>query len=150
MRIQEIMSAHVRWVAPALDAEEAWQVMQTNGIRHLVVKDGPGVVGILSETDAGGPHGAVARRGATVGELMDRHVVTVESDDTVRKAANLMAGHRVGCVAVFDRGRLVGIVTVSDMLHVVGGGADRPAHNARPVVNHRVAHRKAHAPTGRW
>lgn len=150
MRIQEIMSAHVRWVAPDLDAEEAWQLMRTSGIRHLVVKDGPAVVGILSETDAGGPHGAAARRGLTVGELMDRHVVHVAGDDTVRKAANLMAGHRVGCLPVIDRGRLIGVVTTSDLLAVVGGGADRPAHHTRPVVNHRVAHRKAHVSTGRW
>ena len=150
MRIQEIMSDHVHTVAPGLDAEDAWQMMQTNGIRHLVVAEDANVVGVLSDSDAGGRHGGAIRKGATVADLMDRHVLTVSRTDTVRKAANLMNGHLVGCVPVVERGRLVGVVTVSDMLTLVGGGAGRPSHNARAALHHRVAHRKGRTATGRW
>ncbi len=150
MRIQEIMSEPVHTVVPGLDAQDAWEVMQTNGIRHLVVAEASKVVGVLSDGDAGGRHGGAIREGATVADLMDRHVPTVRRTDTIRKAANLMNGHLVGCLPVVERGRLVGVVTISDMLTVVGGGAGRPSHNARAALHHRVPHRKVRTATGRW
>ena len=150
MRVQEIMSEKVRTVGPGLDAEGAWQMMQINTIRHLVVVEDKRVVGVLSDSDAGGRFGAAIRSGATVRDLMDTHVVSVARTDTVRKAANLMKGHLATCLPVIERGRLVGIVTATDLLTTVGGGADRPAHNARAAIHHRVAHRKARTATGRW
>jgi CBS domain-containing protein len=150
MRIQEIMSTTVHSVPPTLAAEEAWEVMHTKGVRHLVVKEGSQVVGVLSESDAGGRSGAAVRSGARVADLMDRHVVRVGPSDTLRRAANLMRGHLIGCLPVVDRQRLVGVVTIADILNVVGGGADRPSHEKRAALHHRVAHRRSRAATDRW
>ena len=150
MRIQEIMSSKIYSVAPDLAAEDAWQIMRTKGIRHLVVKDGSKVVGILSDSDAGGPSGAALRAGTQVVDLMNTHFVSVTREETVRKAANLMSGHRTGCLPVIERGRLVGVVTVVDMLNVIGKGIDRPAHPSRVPLHHRVPHKKVRQATGRW
>lgn len=141
MRVYEVMSDRVRTISPQAAAEEAWQSMQTKGIRHLVVVDGSTVVGVLSDSDAGGPSGWIIRSGATVGERMDRHVVSVHPNDTVRKAANLMVGHRIGCLPVMERDRLVGVVTVADLLTIIGRGVDRPSREARAAIHHRVPHR---------
>ncbi|HMD37378.1 MAG TPA: CBS domain-containing protein [Vicinamibacterales bacterium] len=150
MRIHEIMSEPVVTVVPDGSAEEAWQLMLTHGVRHLVVIDSGRVVGVLSDSDAGGRLGGAVRLGATVGELMNRHVMTIARDDSVRKAANLMRGRVIGCLPVVESGRLVGVVTTTDMLKVLGGGVDRPQQPARHAVNHKVPHRKATAATGRW
>lgn len=150
MRVQEIMNETVHTIAPGADADGAWQMMQTKGVRHLVVVDGSTVVGVLSDSDAGGRSGAKVRAGATVGDLMDRRVHALTRHDTVRRAANMMQEHLCGCLPVIEDKRLVGVVTVIDVLNVIGGGADRPAHNARAALHHRVAHRKAAAATGRW
>jgi len=150
MRIQEIMSAKVQTVAPDLAAEEAWQIMKTKGVRHLVVRDGSTVVGVLSDVDAGGPAGGVIRSGAQVVDLMNPHFPSVTREDTVRKAANLMIGHLTGCLPVIERGRLLGVVTVVDLLTVMGKGGDRPTHNARAAIHHRVPHKKVRSATGRW
>jgi len=150
MRIHEVMSDPVFVVAPVTPAEDAWQLMRTRGVRHLVVKEDSTIVGILSDSDAGGPSGTAVRAGAIVADLMDRHFVAIGRNDTVRSAANLMRGRGIGCLPVVDRGRLVGVVTVADMLAVIGGGADRPSHEKRATLSHRVPHRKALASTGRW
>lgn len=150
MRIQEIMNETVHSIPPGARADAAWQMMGTKGIRHLVVVDGPTVVGVLSDSDAGGRWGAKLRAGATVADLMDPHVVSVDRHDTVKRAANLMQQHLCGCLPVIDRGKLVGVVTVVDVLNVIAGGGDRPAHHARAALHHRVPHRKAAAATGRW
>lgn len=54
----------------------------------------------------------------TVRDLVGRQerVVFVSSDATVREAAKAMAEHNVGCSAVVDDGRLVGMFTERDIL----------------------------------
>jgi CBS domain-containing protein len=107
---------------------------------------------LLSERDSGGRRGAALRKGRTVAELMTRHPVTVRPDTPVRKAANLMRGRSIGSLVVTDdRTRLVGIVTVSDLLELVGRGIERPTvATGRPPLRHRAPHRKLHRAAGVW
>jgi CBS domain-containing protein len=134
MRLREIMSTDVRTARPNQTADRAWSEMQLRHLRHLVVMDGPQVVGILSERDLGGRHGAVVRRGHTVGDLMTQQVVSAAPQTTLRQASNLMRGRTVGCLPVIDDGRVIGIVTVTDILEQLGRGATRPAVRAERRV----------------
>ena len=74
--------------------------------------------------------------------MMTSHVVTVGLTDSIRTVANLMRGKTIGCVPVLDGTKLVGILTVSDLLEMLGRGIDRPAKPARRMATHRVPHRK--------
>jgi acetoin utilization protein AcuB len=151
MRVQDVMTEDVKTIAPTSAAEDAWELMRSHQFHHVVVTRGRRVVGILSDRDAGGRRGAAIRRGHTVEELMTTSVVTVEPETPVRKAANMMRGRSIGCVVVTDRGRVVGIVTVADLLELLGRGADRPAATTtRWTLRHRAPHRKRHAATGVW
>ena len=47
---------------------------------------------------------------------MNREVVSIESDVSVKAAASKMAQHRVGCLIVTEKGRPVGMITETDML----------------------------------
>jgi CBS domain-containing protein len=68
---------------------------------------------------------------------MFRHVVTGTPEMTVRQAANRMWGRTEGAIPVLDGQKLVGIVTVSDLLDVLGRGVDRPATKQRRTLRHR-------------
>lgn len=124
MRLKEIMNVKVEVIDPAATLDEAQSLMRQRRFHHLVVMDGREVVGVLTEqalerTMAGG--------GTRVDEAMYRDVVTATPETTVRKAANLVRGGAVGALPVMDRQqRLVGIVTVSDLLELIGRGAERP------------------------
>ena len=151
MRASEMMTVGVHTVSTAAAAEDAWDVMRQKGIHHLVVKDGSALVGVLSDRDVGSRRGAALRKGRSVGELMSPHVVTVDPSTPVRKVANLMRGRSIGCVVVTDRSRVVGIITVSDLLELLGRGVDRPQVRGNRVdVNHRAPHEKRHRSTGVW
>jgi acetoin utilization protein AcuB len=151
MRVQDVMTEDVKTIAPTSAAEDAWELMRRHQFHHVVVTRGSQVVGILSDRDAAGRRGAPIRRGHTVEELMTKPVITVEPATTVRKAANLMRGRSIGCVVVTDRGRVVGIVTVADLLELLGRGRDRPVTPAtRWTLKHRTPHRKRHVATGAW
>ena len=73
--------------------------------------------------------------------------VTIDHEETLKRAANVMRGRTIGCLPVTDRGKLVGILTTSDLLNLVGQGGDRPRHEARATLSHRVPHRKMHEST---
>jgi len=150
MRMFEVMSEKPRTVAPTLPAADAWRLMTAENVHHLIVKDGSKVVGVLSDSDAGGRHGAAVRSGMTVADLMDRHFAFITRQDTVRKAANLMRGRLIGCLPVIERGRLVGVVTVTDLLALLGHGIERPDHETRAVLHHRVPHGRAATGSGLW
>ena len=150
MRVFEVMNKTVHKTSPVLPAEDAWQLMFAKGVRHLVVTDGSKVVGVLSDSDLGGRSGAAVRAGALAGDLMERNVIAIGPNDTIRQAANLMRGHLTGCLPVVENDRLVGVVTIADVLRIVGKGVDRPGRETRASTHYRVPHRKAAAATGRW
>jgi acetoin utilization protein AcuB len=149
MRVFEIMTDNVLTVPASLPAAEAWQVMRAAGIHHLVVATGKRLVGILSDRDAGGRAGASVRAGTSVADLMTHGAVTVQARDTVVRAANLMHGRSIGCLPVVAGNKLVGIVTTSDLLEVIGAGGDRRPRAERRGLSHRVPHKKQHRAASR-
>jgi acetoin utilization protein AcuB len=145
----EVMSEGAKTVPATMPADEAWDLMRRRGIHHLVVTDRSEVVGVLSDRDVRTRDGDVRAR-RTAGELMTRPALTVRPSDTIRRVANLMRGRTIGCVPVLDGDRLVGIVTVSDLLELLGRGVDRPPKPARRGATHRVPHRKVRRPGRAW
>ncbi len=151
MRVQDVMTEGVKTIAPAAAAEDAWNVMRLNRIHHLVVTRANRVVGVLSNRDAGGRRGASVRSNSVVADLMTAPAVTVEPTMTVRQAANMMRGRSIGCLVVVESGHTVGIVTVSDLLELVGRGLDRGAvTTTRRTLNHRAPHRKSKGVVAAW
>lgn len=151
MRVQDIMSVKVQTVSPATAAEDAWELMRLKRIHHLVVTDGARLAGLLSDRDAGGRQGASLRTGRTVADFMTPDIVIVEPGTPIRKAANLMRGRSIGSLVVGDHGRVVGIVTVGDLLTLIGRGTERPvAETKRWTLKHRSPHRKIRGAFGTW
>lgn len=120
MRLMEIMTTDVKTASPSEDAEKAFQRMRNHRIRHLVVVEGRRVVGVLSERDVGGARGGAARIGKTVGELMSGQAISAAPTLSIRQAANLLRARTIGCLPIMDDGRLVGIVTLTDLLELLG------------------------------
>jgi len=149
VRIFEVMTKEVETVAPTLIAAEAAERMRQNRIRHLVVKDGRTIVGVLSDRDVRG-RGAAQLTQQTVADLMTRSAASIGPRDTVRAAANLMRGRTIGCLPVVERERLIGIVTVTDLLDLLGRGVDRSTQPERVSLHYRVPHRKQRRFSAAW
>lgn len=127
MRLAEIMSRDVRTARPTDRLDDARRTLESNRVHHLVVMDGGRAVGVISARD-------LARGGGSVGDAMSPNPVVATSKTTVRQAANLMRGNLVGCLPVVDAGKLVGIVTTSDLLELLGRGAWKgPVGQIKPM-----------------
>jgi acetoin utilization protein AcuB len=148
MRLHEIMTTDVQTASLDDNAETAYNRMREKRIRHLVIMDLNRVVGVLSERDLGGARGASFRQGKTVGGLMSRQAVTAKPTTTVREAANLLRARTIGCLPILQDSKLVGIVTLTDLLEMLGRGAQlsptetsrwKPTHGSKWKPVRRIA-----------
>lgn len=109
--------------------ERAQTMMAVHGIRHLPVLDGRRLVGILSDRDIRGvliPQrlaGPAKKSGAfylprdvTVEEAMSPDPLWVKPGNDIEEAARLLIKNKIGCLPVVDGGKVVGIITDTDIL----------------------------------
>lgn len=54
-----------------------------------------------------------------VREVMNTHVITITPDEPIRRAAQLLKKHRISGLPVVEDGRLVGMVTETDILKLL-------------------------------
>ena len=135
MKVRDIMSTKVQTIDLNEKAETAWNLMKWRRIHHVVVTDGPGqVVGVVSARDLGGRDREDARKVRPVAAMMTAYAVKAVPEMPVRQAANVMRGWNIGCLPVVDDGKLVGIVTVSDLLRIVAEGVERPVAAPRKAA----------------
>jgi len=73
-------------------------------------------------------------RAVPIGDLLSPRVVSVRPEETVRIAIARMLEENVGCVAVCEDERLVGIFTERDVLRLAGDGAELDALPVRTVM----------------
>ncbi|MEO8054232.1 MAG: CBS domain-containing protein [Acidobacteriota bacterium] len=140
MKVRDIMSTKVQTIDMNEKAESAWNLMKWKRIHHVVVTDGPGqVVGVVSARDLGGQDREEARKVRPVAAMMTAYAVKAIPEMPVRQAANVMRGWNIGCLPVVEGGKLVGIVTVSDLLRIVAEGADKPAAAPKKAARKKKA-----------
>jgi acetoin utilization protein AcuB len=136
MLVREVMTPNPITVRPDSDYLAAIALMRAGKFRRLPVVDDAGhLVGLVSNLDLhnaslGQPtqetvtgDGVLVR----VREVMKRHVVTVSPDYPFEEAARLMVEHKIGSLPVVEEGRLVGILTDTDVFQqlvaILGGGS---------------------------
>jgi len=116
MRISEVMSRKVRTIDQHESLEQAKATMALRRIHHLVVMNGRHIVGLVnSEMLERGQAEGIAR----VEDVMLRHVALCPPRLTIRQAAKLLRRRPAGALPVVEDERLVGIVTVSDLLDLL-------------------------------
>jgi acetoin utilization protein AcuB len=125
MRLQDFMNTEVHTISAQETAETAYQRMLRHNIHHLVVMDGGAINGILSIGDLGGVNEEAQRQKMLVSHAMAKSVVTATPETTLREAANLMRGCTIGCLPVVEDDKLVGIITTTDLLELIGRGIER-------------------------
>ncbi len=122
MNVEAILRGKGRRVVtilPEATVGEAIASLKREGIGALVVsRDGATVAGILSERDivhALAEHGA-AITALPVSSVMTRHVFTCAPQDSIAELMAEMTGRRIRHLPVLEDGRLVGIVSIGDVV----------------------------------
>lgn len=138
MRVAEAMTRRVETVSANESAASALRRMRSARIHHLVVMRGRELAGVVSDRDVG------FAKDRSVGDVMTTHAVSATPGMTLRRAANLLRGRSIGCLPVIEDGRLVGILTITDVLELIGRGSERPVSKGkRWILKGRGPRRKS-------
>jgi acetoin utilization protein AcuB len=120
MIIKEIMKHKLTSISPDTKLSDAYRIMQEKNIRHLPVIDNEKLVGIVTDRDLRLSTSRLAvhpfEPGEAVKNIMSHPVKTTHPSDPIESAAELMRELKIGCLPVVEDMKLVGIVTITDML----------------------------------
>jgi len=126
--VSELMESEIVTLAAGDRLDLADDVMRLGRVRHIPVLEDGRVVGIVTHRDLlaaslskalsfDPQHRRTFMRSVDVGEVMTREPVTVGPEASLREAARLMIGRRIGCLPVVrPDGTLVGLLTETDLL----------------------------------
>jgi len=127
MKVKEVMVKEVATLDVNDELSLANDIMRLGRIRHLPVVDGTRLAGIISERDlfrsslaqALG-YGSEATRDLMkklhIKDVMVAKVVTVSPETELCEATKIMVEQKIGCLPVVEGGRLVGLITETDIL----------------------------------
>lgn len=119
--VRTLMTSNAMTVQVRTTLEEATELCRTTGVRHLPVADGERLVGMLSDRDLRRCRGERRPAGTLVREVMTRDPVSVTEDQKVSLAARRMLANKISALPVLRDERLVGILTLTDLLdHCLG------------------------------
>lgn len=119
--VRELMTSNAMTVQAGSSLEEATALCRSTCIRHLPVAEGERLVGILSDRSLRRAHGQHLPDSTPVHELMASDPVTVAPGTQVSVAARRMLDYKISALPVVEGERLIGILTLTDLLdHCMG------------------------------
>jgi CBS domain-containing protein len=116
--VADHMSRNVLCTSADATLGDAAARMAERGVGAVVVLEGDAVAAILTERDVMRAVAAGRDGSAPVSEWMTRHPDTIEPDDTTDHAASLMIHGGFRHLPVVDGGKVVGIVSIRDLMKV--------------------------------
>jgi len=117
MKIRDLMIPNPIAITANASIGDAIELMKTNHIRHLpVVSKGRKLEGLVTLADL--KQGLIPSMLGDVDlkDLMITDPITVAPEDDIETAAQIIYKHKIGGLPVTKSGRLVGIITETDML----------------------------------
>lgn len=124
MEVKEAMNQGVISIGRDTSPLEAFEKMYKKGIRRLFVMDNETPVGVISYLDLVGVLGSLrpsTRESANlkISEIMSENIITIDADDKIENAANLMLRADVSGLLVLENGKPVGVITKTDICRLV-------------------------------
>ncbi|MBI2937726.1 MAG: CBS domain-containing protein [Thaumarchaeota archaeon] len=115
--VKEIMSKNIVTITPEATVYEAARIMGEKHIGSLIVEKYDTAVGIITERDLLSEVLAQEKdlRAEKVEKIMSYPLVTICSTAKIKEAAQMMVNEK-GRLAVFDCGKIMGVITASDLI----------------------------------
>ncbi|HSE07023.1 MAG TPA: CBS domain-containing protein [Nocardioidaceae bacterium] len=140
MLVRDVMSSPAITVSPRTSVKECLRVLDLNHVTALPVVERDGeLVGIVSEADLLRdtvrhderahliPHEQPSAAPRSIAEVMSVLSLTVTPDSDLSEAVDLMTGTAVKSLPVVEKGHVVGVVSRSDIVHLLARSDDQIA-----------------------
>ena len=120
--LQSKSDTAVHRIGPDDTVFDAVQQMEQHNIGALLVTEGDQVVGIVTERDYARKVALLSRasKDTPVRDIMTSAVMAVRPEQTCEECMALMTEKRLRHLPVMDRGKLVGLVSIGDLVkHII-------------------------------
>lgn len=128
--VRKWMTGRVMTITPQTTLPEVQRIMLDCNIRRLPVVQGDKLAGIVTLGDLREAKASDATTLSiyelnylldrlTARDFMTPDPITIGPDDTIAEAARLMIEHKVGGLPVVENGRLLGIITETDLCRLL-------------------------------
>ncbi len=120
MLISEVMNLNPISISSDTKLSDAYKIMIEKNIRHLPVVDNEKLIGVVTDRDLRLATSRLAAHSfdpdALVQNIMSHPVQTARPSDPIETATQLMRELKIGCLPVIENMKLIGIVTITDLL----------------------------------
>lgn len=125
MLIEEIMNRDVATLYPQQTLREAVATLRERQVRHIpVINDAREVLGVITDRDIKQATPSSLLEGTDysvldtpIEQIMTKNPITGHPLDFVEETATIFYDNRIGCLPIVSKGKLVGMITESDMLY---------------------------------
>lgn len=127
--VSTIMSKNIIALQRTDDLERAEYLFKHHKIRHIPVVKEDVIIGMLSYTDllrisfadaideSESDVDSLVYNMFTIEQVMAKNVITVGSNTSIKEVAEILAKKEFHALPVVDNGKLVGIVTTTDLIN---------------------------------
>ncbi len=120
-KVKQLLAAkghEVRTISKGATVLDALKIMADHKIGSLVILENEEVIGIFTERDHAYKAGLMNKKPdqTCVHEVMTTELVRVSPNHTVNECMQLMTEKRARHLPVFEDGRLVGIISIGDVV----------------------------------
>ena len=147
MKVRELMTEGVTTIDDGMTCHDAVERMMRRGVRHLAVVDKRGgLCGMVTDRDlrhrlfepgilqqVGTVSVESLLKATPVAHVMSAPAVTIEASEPLENATRCMLDHKIGSLPVLEHGRLVGMITETDLLRRIVG-EDACCHDVETIV----------------
>ena len=135
--IANVMTKSVISVDASLTINEAAKMMEDAKVGAVIVMENNLPVGIVTDRDFSVKVVSHAYQiTSPVKQIMSSPLVSINSDETVRMAADLMHDGRIRKLPVIDDGKVVGIITATDIVNLLAVSVEE---DMRDMYFHSIA-----------
>lgn len=148
MIVEEIMKRNVTTLSADDTISTAIKMMDEKKIRHIpIIDSNQRVIGLISDRDIRDAKPSILdftneekTLESPIKEIMVHDVITGHPLDFVEEISAVFSQHRIGCLPIESNGKLVGIITETDLLHTFAQltGANQPGSQLEIKVHNRA------------
>ena len=116
--VKDIMTKALISVNPTTTSAQIAKMMEQGGIGAVLVKENDNLVGIITDRDFATKIAANNLPFDTpVGKIMSSPLITINHDEPISTAAEMMTSKKIRKLAVSENGTIVGIITSTDLVN---------------------------------
>jgi acetoin utilization protein AcuB len=120
IRVDEYTSPILVKISADKNLDEALEMMQENGVRHLPVEHNGKIVGIVSERDLMSFMGKDWTSMVKIEDIMNINILSVYGSENLGEVALQLSSQKVGSALVLNEsGDIYGIFTTTDALNAL-------------------------------